>query len=63
MKTCDVKRGMMFECKETLGIWYTKGKTYTSMADHTIRDNTGFDYDVLYVDKYFKIINDKSNVA
>ena len=51
---------MTFICNETLGEWYTEGDVYVSMADGTIRDNLGYDYDVLLVDRYFRKIKDGS---
>lgn len=60
MVNSDIKKGMTFICNETLGEWYTEGNVYVSMADGTIRDNLGYDYDVLLVDRYFRKIKDEN---
>ena len=57
MNNSDIICGMIFRCKKSIGNYYTEGKIYESMSDSSIRDNLGFDYDVLFVDEYFELID------
>ena len=57
MNNNDIMCGMVFKCKRQIGDYYTEGKVYESLSDCTIRDNFGFDYDVLFVDDNFELID------
>ena len=59
MNNNDIMCGMVFKCKKQIGDYYTNGKIYESMSDFSIRDNFGYDYDVLFVDEYFELIDKK----
>jgi hypothetical protein len=59
MNNSDIMCGMVFKCKKQIGDYYTEGKVYESLSDCTIRDNFGFDYDVLFVDDNFELIDKK----
>jgi hypothetical protein len=59
MNNSDIMCGMVFKCKRQIGDYYTEGKVYESLSDCTIRDNFGYDYDVLFVDDNFELIDKK----
>jgi hypothetical protein len=59
MENSDIVSGMVFKCINQIGDYYTEGKVYESLSDCTIRDNFGYDYDVLFVDENFELIDKK----
>ena len=54
IKRNDLLIGRTFICKKNLRQFYIIGRTYHCFRTGTVRDETGFDYDVLHPDNYFR---------